>query len=59
MIRLVAQGRTNREIAKTLWISEKTVKTHVSHALTKLGLSDRTQLAIHAIKTGLADTGQQ
>ena len=55
MIRLVAQGRSNREIAEALWISEKTVKTHVSHVLTKLGLKDRTQLAIHAIKSGLAD----
>ena len=55
VIRLVAQGHSNREIAKTLWISEKTVKTHVSHALTKLGLKDRTQLAIHAIKSGLAE----
>jgi NarL family two-component system response regulator LiaR len=55
VIRLVAQGRSNREIAETLWISEKTVKTHVSHALTKLGLKDRTQLAIHAIKSGLTD----
>ena len=55
VIRLVAQGHSNREIAKALWISEKTVKTHVSHALTKLGLKDRTQLAIHAIKSGLAE----
>ena len=56
VIRLVAQGRSNREIAKELWISEKTVKTHVSHALTKLGLKDRTQLAIHAIKSGLVES---
>jgi two-component system, NarL family, response regulator LiaR len=56
VIRLVARGRSNREIAKELWISEKTVKTHVSHILTKLGMKDRTQLAIHAIKSGLADS---
>jgi NarL family two-component system response regulator LiaR len=55
VIRLVAQGRSNREIAKELWISEKTVKAHVSHSLTKLGLKDRTQLAIHAIRSGLVD----
>ena len=55
VVRLVAQGLTNHEIAGRLWISEKTVKAHVSHALTKLGLKDRTQLAIHAIKHGLAD----
>jgi len=55
VIRLVAQGRSNREIAKELWISEKTVKAHVSHCLTKLGLKDRTQLAIHAIRNGLVE----
>jgi two-component system, NarL family, response regulator LiaR len=55
VIRLVAQGRSNREIAKELWISEKTVKAHVSHSLTKLALKDRTQLAIHAIRSGLVE----
>jgi NarL family two-component system response regulator LiaR len=50
--RLVAQGRSNREIAAELVISEKTVKTHVSHILVKLDLVDRTQLAIHAIHKG-------
>jgi NarL family two-component system response regulator LiaR len=55
VVRLVAQGLTNHEIAGKLWISEKTVKAHVSHVLAKLGLKDRTQLAIHAIKSGLAD----
>lgn len=57
VVRLVAQGLTNHEIAGRLWISEKTVKAHVSHVLTKLRLKDRTQLAIHAIKHGLADEG--
>lgn len=57
VVRLVAQGLTNHEIAGRLWISEKTVKAHVSHVLAKLGLKDRTQLAIHAIKHGLADGG--
>lgn len=52
--RLVAQGRSNRDIAKALFISEKTVKTHVSNILDKLNLKDRTQLAIYAIKQGLA-----
>lgn len=55
VIRLVAQGRSNQEIARQLVISEKTVKTHVSNLLGKLHLGDRTQLAIHAIKTGLAE----
>jgi len=50
----VAQGRSNRDIAKALFISEKTVKTHVSNILDKLNLKDRTQLAIYAIKQGLA-----
>jgi len=55
VVRLVAQGRSNHEIAQTLVISEKTVKTHISNVLGKLQLGDRTQLAIYAIKHGLAD----
>lgn len=55
VVHLVAQGRTNSEIAETLVISEKTVKTHVSNILGKLHLDDRTQLAIYAIKHGLVD----
>lgn len=57
IIQLVAQGRSNHEIAQELFISEKTVKTHVSNILGKLNLSDRTQLAIYAIKHGLVDLG--
>jgi NarL family two-component system response regulator LiaR len=57
VIRLVAQGRNNSEIARLLVISEKTVKTHVSNILSKLHLDDRTQLAIFAIKNGLTDAG--
>jgi len=53
VIRLVAQGRSNAEIAQELVISDKTVKTHVSNILSKLDLQDRTQLAIYAIKNGL------
>jgi NarL family two-component system response regulator LiaR len=55
VIRLVGQGKSNREIAETLVISEKTAKAHVSNILGKLGLQDRTQMAIHAIRNGLAD----
>ena len=55
VVRLVARGPSNREIAEEFVISEKTVKTHVGHALAKLGLKDRTQLAIYALKHGLAD----
>jgi NarL family two-component system response regulator LiaR len=53
VLRLVAQGQSNREIAQTLVISEKTAKAHVSNILGKLGLEDRTQMAIYAFKTGL------
>jgi DNA-binding NarL/FixJ family response regulator len=49
----VAEGRSNHEIAQALVISEKTVKTHVSHILGKLNLVDRTQMAIHALRSGL------
>jgi NarL family two-component system response regulator LiaR len=55
VVRLVALGRNNREIAQALFISEKTVKTHVSHILGKLNLEHRTQLAIYAIKNKLVD----
>jgi len=55
VVRLVAQGRSNHEIAQELVISEKTVKSHISNILGKLQLQDRTQLAIYAIKHGLVD----
>lgn len=53
VLRLIAQGLNNRQIAETMIISEKTVKTHVSNVLSKLGLEDRTQAAIWALKHGL------
>ncbi len=46
----MATGKSNKEIAETLFVSEKTVKTHVSHILTKLEVSDRTQAVIYAIR---------
>ncbi len=55
VIRLVAKGQSNQSIAQELVISEKTVKTHISNILGKLGLEDRTQLAIFAIKNGLVE----
>jgi NarL family two-component system response regulator LiaR len=55
VIRLVARGMSNREIAEALVISEKTAKAHVSNILGKLGLEDRTQMAVYAIKNGLVD----
>jgi DNA-binding NarL/FixJ family response regulator len=50
----IARGMSNQEIAEKLFISEKTVKTHVSSILGKLHLEDRTQAAIYALKHGLA-----
>jgi NarL family two-component system response regulator LiaR len=50
----IAQGRANREIARTLRISEETVKSHVSSVLAKLGLADRTQAAIYALRHGVS-----
>jgi NarL family two-component system response regulator LiaR len=45
---LIAQGKTNQEIADELFIGIKTVKTHVSNVLSKLGVEDRTRAAIYA-----------
>ena len=49
---LVARGYANKRIARELGIAEKTVKTHVSHVLAKLGVSDRTQAALYATRAG-------
>lgn len=49
----MGRGRSNREIARALALSEKTVKAHVSAVLAKLGVPDRTQAALHAVRTGL------
>jgi DNA-binding NarL/FixJ family response regulator len=46
----IAEGRSNREIARLLHVSEKTVKTHVSSVLAKLGVADRTQAALYAVR---------
>jgi NarL family two-component system response regulator LiaR len=58
VIRLVARGKSNREIAAVLVISEKTAKSHISNILGKLGLEDRTQMAVYAVKTGLVKVDQ-
>ena len=54
---LLARGYANKRIARELGIAEKTVKTHVSHVLAKLGVSDRTQAALYAVRHGLAPEG--
>jgi len=54
VLRLIARGATNREIAAQLFVSEGTVKNHVSHILGRLGLRDRTQAALYARDNGLA-----
>jgi DNA-binding NarL/FixJ family response regulator len=52
----IARGRANREIARDLGLAEKTVKTHVSAILAKLGVQDRTQAALYAVRTGLVES---
>lgn len=53
IVRAIAQGASNREIAQTLFIAEKTVKNRITNILSQLNLRDRTQLAIVAIQTGI------
>jgi NarL family two-component system response regulator LiaR len=53
VLRLLAQGLANKEIARALTIGEKTVKTHVSNILAKLGMPSRTQAALYAVRIGL------
>jgi NarL family two-component system response regulator LiaR len=54
VLRLVARGLSNQEIAETLFIGEGTVRTHVSNILSKLHLANRTQAALYALREGLA-----
>ena len=52
VLKLIADGRTNREIAETLYLAEKTVKNYVSNVLTKLGMQRRSQAAAYAARLG-------
>jgi NarL family two-component system response regulator LiaR len=54
VLRLIAAGRSNKQIARELSVAEKTVKAHVSNVLSKLGVADRTQAAVYAVQNGLA-----
>ena len=56
VLRLLAQGQANKEIARSLNISEKTVKVHVSNILSKLGVQSRTQATLYAIRVGLVSS---
>jgi len=55
VLKLLAQGKANKQIARDLFIGEKTVKTHVSNILSKLGVQSRTQAALYAAQNGLAE----
>lgn len=53
VLQLLSEGNTNKQIARSLWISEQTVKTHVAHIFDKLGTSDRTETVALALRSGL------
>jgi NarL family two-component system response regulator LiaR len=55
VLELIGRGFPNKRIARELGITEKTVKTHVGHVLAKLGVTDRTQAAVVAVRAGLID----
>ncbi|MFC3418505.1 response regulator [Salinicoccus hispanicus] len=55
VLREIVKGKSNKEIGEALYVSEKTVKTHVSHILNKLEVSDRTQAVIYAIKYNIVE----
>jgi two-component system, NarL family, response regulator LiaR len=56
VLRMLAEGKSNKEIAASLFISETTVKTHVSNILLKLGVPSRTQAALYAVRIGLVSS---
>lgn len=58
VLRLLAAGKTNRQIADAMHLSLSTVKRHLEHIIAKLGVSDRTQAAVRATELGLLDPGR-
>ncbi|MDQ3942872.1 MAG: response regulator transcription factor [Actinomycetota bacterium] len=58
VLRLLARGKANRQIAQELFVGEKTVKAHVSRILAKLGVQSRTQAALHAVRIGLVSVDE-
>ena len=56
VLTLLSRGQTNPQIAKNLMVSRGTVKIHVQHIISKLGVSDRTQAAVRAIEAGVIET---
>ena len=58
VLKLLARGKSNMQIASELYVEEKTVKAHVSSILRKLGVQSRTQAALHAVRTGLVSVNK-
>ncbi len=58
VLRLLAQGKSNKEIARALFIGDRTVKSHLSAVFQKLDVTDRTQAALYAVRHGLVESGE-